>query len=142
MGQALKASLQDCSFPAASLSLAGGKMYWTDYGTSRIQRANLDGTSVENLVTSGIVEPRCATRSLPKCAPEARLTASPGAKSKRSFFRDRPDVRKGSGECASSRHIGGVREPSGSCRLDRRPTRPNPCQFFQPLVPPSIAGDG
>ena len=26
-----------------ALDLAGGKMYWTDWGTEKIQRANLDG---------------------------------------------------------------------------------------------------
>jgi len=33
------------------------KMYWTDAGTAKIQRANLDGTQVEDLVTSGLVGP-------------------------------------------------------------------------------------
>ena len=33
---------------------AAGKMYWVDFGTSKIQRANLDGTAVEDLVTSGV----------------------------------------------------------------------------------------
>ena len=27
-----------------ALDVAGGKMYWTDWGTEKIQRANLDGT--------------------------------------------------------------------------------------------------
>ena len=30
-----------------------GKMYWVDWGTDKIQRANLDGSQVEDLVTSG-----------------------------------------------------------------------------------------
>ena len=34
-----------------------GKMYWTDRGTGKIQRANLDGSGVEDLVTSGFVDP-------------------------------------------------------------------------------------
>ena len=35
-----------------ALDVAGGKMYWTDYGTGKIQRANMsDGSSVEDLVT-------------------------------------------------------------------------------------------
>lgn len=29
-----------------------GKMYWTDEGTNKIQRANLDGSGVEDLVTA------------------------------------------------------------------------------------------
>ncbi|MCL4708612.1 T9SS type A sorting domain-containing protein, partial [bacterium] len=32
-------------------------MYWTDPGYARIQRANLDGTSVEDLVTTGLSDP-------------------------------------------------------------------------------------
>ena len=32
-------------------AVAGGKMYWTDAGTGKIQRANLDGTGVEDLVS-------------------------------------------------------------------------------------------
>ena len=35
-----------------------GKMYWTDSGTDKIQRANLDGSGVEDLVTSGLRSPR------------------------------------------------------------------------------------
>ena len=31
-----------------------GKMYWTDRETEKIQRANLDGSGVEDLVTSGL----------------------------------------------------------------------------------------
>ena len=36
---------------------SGGKMYWVDAGTSKIQRANLDGSAVEDLVTSGLSHP-------------------------------------------------------------------------------------
>jgi hypothetical protein len=36
------------------LDVENGKMYWTDWGTDKIQRANLDGTNVEDLVTSGL----------------------------------------------------------------------------------------
>ncbi len=35
----------------------GGKMYWTDTGTDKIQRANLDGSSVEELVATGLLAP-------------------------------------------------------------------------------------
>ena len=31
-----------------------GKMYWTDVGTDKIQRANLDGSQIEDLVTAGL----------------------------------------------------------------------------------------
>ena len=34
------------------------KIYWTAEGPPRIQRANLDGTNIEDLVTSGLVHPR------------------------------------------------------------------------------------
>ena len=35
-----------------------GKMYWTAEGPPRIQRADLDGSNVEDLVTTGLVNPR------------------------------------------------------------------------------------
>ena len=34
-----------------ALDVAGGKMYWTDYGTDKVQRANMDGSNVEDLLT-------------------------------------------------------------------------------------------
>ena len=34
------------------------RMYWLDRGTNRIQRANLDGSNVENLVTTGLSGPK------------------------------------------------------------------------------------
>ena len=33
------------------------KMYWTDLRTSKIQRANTDGSDVEDLVTVGLDRP-------------------------------------------------------------------------------------
>ncbi len=38
---------------------AGGvnTIYWTDWGTDKIQRSNLDGSGVENLVTTGLETP-------------------------------------------------------------------------------------
>ena len=37
-----------------ALDVAGNKMYWTNWtGTPRIQRANLDGSGVEDLVATG-----------------------------------------------------------------------------------------
>ncbi len=36
---------------ALALDAAGGKLYWTDNGSDRIQRSNLDGSQVEDLVT-------------------------------------------------------------------------------------------
>ncbi len=32
-------------------------MYWTDDGTDKIQRANLDGSNIEDLVTQGLADP-------------------------------------------------------------------------------------
>ena len=40
-----------------ALDVSSGKMYWTDTGTSKIQRANLDGSELEDLVTTGVILP-------------------------------------------------------------------------------------
>ena len=40
-----------------ALDLINSKMYWTDFGTEKIQRANLDGSNVEDLVTTGLSFP-------------------------------------------------------------------------------------
>ena len=42
---------------APLVAVAGGKMYWVDQGSARIQRANLDGSGVEDLVAAGLKEP-------------------------------------------------------------------------------------
>ncbi len=34
------------------------KMYWTDAGTHKIQRANLDGSNIEDLITTGLIYPQ------------------------------------------------------------------------------------
>jgi hypothetical protein len=39
-------------------ALAAGKMYWTDLGIDKIQRVNLDGTGLEDLITTGLIAPR------------------------------------------------------------------------------------
>jgi hypothetical protein len=39
-------------------ALGEGKMYWTDLGIDKIQRVNLDGTSLEDVVTTGLIAPR------------------------------------------------------------------------------------
>ena len=36
---------------------AGNRIYWTDAGARTIQRANLDGTGVVNLITTGLISP-------------------------------------------------------------------------------------
>ena len=45
------------SQPGVTLAAGASKMYWTDHGTDKIQRANLDGSSVEDLVTTGLSFP-------------------------------------------------------------------------------------
>ena len=39
-----------CSLRHPCIPIAD-KMYWTDFGTDKIQRASLDGSNVEDLVT-------------------------------------------------------------------------------------------
>ncbi len=38
-------------------AVADGKMYWTDFDTGKIQRANRDGTEVEDLISTGTDSP-------------------------------------------------------------------------------------
>ena len=43
-----------------ALDISGGKMYWTEHrysGHPKIMRANLDGSNVENLITTGLQNP-------------------------------------------------------------------------------------
>jgi len=40
-----------------ALDADGGKIYWTDTSADKIQRANLDGTGVEDLVATGLSSP-------------------------------------------------------------------------------------
>ena len=42
------------------------KMYWTDVGTHKIQRANLDGSNIEDLVTTGLIYPQGIALDLSK----------------------------------------------------------------------------
>lgn len=41
-----------------ALDLSGGKMYWTDTSSRKIQRANLDGSDVQDLIASGLQFPQ------------------------------------------------------------------------------------
>jgi len=43
--------------PTNAFADGGGKVYWADQGTDKIQRANLDGSSVQDLVTTGLAAP-------------------------------------------------------------------------------------
>ncbi len=50
--------VQGLGFPVGiALDPAGGKMYWIDSGTHKIQRANLNGTGVQDIVVSGTPAP-------------------------------------------------------------------------------------
>jgi hypothetical protein len=55
-----------------SSAAAQDKMYWADFGDDKLSRANLDGSQIEELVTSGLstltriaITPEPATLSLP-----------------------------------------------------------------------------
>ena len=37
-----------------ALDVDGGKMYWTDWHTNKIQRADLNGSNAEDIITSGV----------------------------------------------------------------------------------------
>jgi len=40
-----------------ALDAVGGKVYWTDIGAGKIQRANMNGTGVEDVITSSVIAP-------------------------------------------------------------------------------------
>ena len=40
-----------------ALDISGGKMYWVDNSTDKIQRSNLDGSNVEDVITTGLTTP-------------------------------------------------------------------------------------
>ena len=46
-----------------------GKMYWADYGINKIQRANLDGSNIEDVLTAGTVTNPCGVAIIPGPAP-------------------------------------------------------------------------
>ena len=56
-------------------------MYWTDTGTNKIQRANLDGSRVEDLVTTGLISPISLVLDVAPVRPRPTVTlsASPGS---------------------------------------------------------------
>ena len=43
--------------PVAAATTSQEKLYWTDFGTDKIQCSNLDGSEVEDLVTTGLRSP-------------------------------------------------------------------------------------
>lgn len=57
-GSGVETLLSGLSGPwGIALDVAAGKMYWTEFSTKKIRRADLDGSSVEDLVTSGLSYP-------------------------------------------------------------------------------------
>ena len=40
-----------------ALDISGGKMYWVDNGADKIQRSNLDGSNIEDVITTGLTTP-------------------------------------------------------------------------------------
>ena len=40
-----------------ALDFNTGKIYWTDFGVSKILRADFDGSNVEDIVTTGLQQP-------------------------------------------------------------------------------------
>ena len=49
-------SLDGLSTPL-NLTIHNDQIYWTDWGTNKIQRSNLDGSNVTDLVTTGLSDP-------------------------------------------------------------------------------------
>ena len=47
----------------------GGKVYWIDADTDKVQRANLDGSNIEDLVTTGLRTPTGIALGIPQYVP-------------------------------------------------------------------------
>ncbi len=56
-GNNCSASVTITVAPVAPPATGASKLYWTDWGTDKIQRSNLDGSGVEDLVTTGLESP-------------------------------------------------------------------------------------
>ena len=69
-----------------ALDVSAGKLYWADSSTDKIQRANLDGSEIEDLVTEGLLSPRglalartaAGDNQAPELEPLADRTAATG----------------------------------------------------------------
>ncbi len=48
-----------------ALDLANGKIYWANRGLNSIQRANLDGTNIESVISSGLQDPEHLALDVP-----------------------------------------------------------------------------
>ena len=46
-----------------------GELYWIDTGTDKIQRANLDGSNIEDIVTTGLQTPTGIALGIPQVVP-------------------------------------------------------------------------
>ena len=62
---AVHAGLTPVPIIASNSSLTTVKIYWTDSGTDKIQRADLDGNNVEDLITTGLSIPRGIALDVP-----------------------------------------------------------------------------
>src|SRR6266513_5848963 len=47
-----------------ALDIVGGKIYWTDVAAQKLQRANLDGGNVVDLISADLYQPRGITLDL------------------------------------------------------------------------------
>lgn len=56
-GAGIQLLVDDTNSPGIAIDPGNGKMYWTDRDRQMIRRANLDGTNVEDLITSGLDGP-------------------------------------------------------------------------------------
>ncbi len=73
---------------ALALDAVAGKLYWSDNGTDKIQRANLDGTEVEDLVTSGLKESHGLTLGAGLPAPVLKVEGEAATLDLAGRFRD------------------------------------------------------
>jgi Low-density lipoprotein receptor repeat class B len=64
------------SLMAIALDVAAGKMYWADAGAKKIMRANLDGTGIEDVVTTGLERPLSIALDLGAPPPSVGVAAA------------------------------------------------------------------
>jgi hypothetical protein len=78
-GQEVLVSRPSTGIPGIALDLAGGKIYWTEYHSGKIERANLDGTAAETLL-AGLAGPgQIALQIVPAPANRFQITVAPTA---------------------------------------------------------------
>ena len=59
-----------------TLDVAGGKVYWTETASDDIKRSNLDGSSVETLITTGLSDPIGLALPLKTNIPHVTVTST------------------------------------------------------------------